>query len=1069
MIKSIYKVSLWMTMLWPLCASAQTSYTEDFNAGATGWNGGSFTLTPEYGAVKIVGRKTAQWDAFSKTFGPINITTSPYVNIKIRSKKDLNLSLGLGSGALSEGKVIYPDKPINADTRVGFPNFEVVRSEDFQEYSFNFSNKVGGAVDFTKITWINIIINPLAPFDNTTPGEEFYIDDIEIGTAAKLTPTISNVLTQGFVVQQTGSVGKLVNLRNITDGADVNSAVTVTASSSNTTLISNANVVVNYTSPAREGTLTIKPTDNVIGESIITVKVSAPNAGADKSMTFKVVVKPNSPPVMDAIVGMPLVKGVTTKIPLTNVHDGDADALQVVTITTSSSAAAIIPNPTVTFDQATGTGYLSINPSASAANGSSSTISVVLTDNGGTIQGGVNTKTYTFEATVFAQVNKPPFFDALENQTVQNTSGIHTVTFSGVTNGESGGNNISFSAVSSNQSVINNITFSPIVNGKSVMSYSTVGEGTANITVTLTDAQGNANNNGNLNYVRTFAINSIPPSNNSFIENFDGTTVPLGINGPPEHILSMDNGALKVKAKFPAQTYPGTIIDLPTLAGRTIDISKNPFLKIRLKSSNANKNGVKVGDPQEHKTHIEVSLWDQDNDGAYGNATVNFQYDEDGQWHEFLLDYRGKFLKNEKGQIDSTKIKQVLITFDTRWWVPVEGEYWVDMIQMGEGLSVESVGAVKGPEISSQTIFKGDVAKPVVLTGINDGLGGDKVSFVITNNKPALVSNIAISNVVGGTATLTYTLNTPNVKLDSAKIRVISFNPEQSGFKRDTVDFYVFAVDTIGTAPSIVTVNRNEKFQTVEGMGMALPGGPIDMTVNASTDMNFTVFRVFGNFDRIEETNDNGDPTVLALEKFNFDMKSMSQIRTLHEATNAKFFYTILTAPFWLKHNKAKHAFLGTEGYAFNNRYKADLYNEYAEFCVAIVRGFKAYAGVDLYGLSLQNEPEVQVPYESTLVTPEEYVEMIKAVGRRFKAEGITTTIMMPEDVTGNASWYLNQMKALEKDAEARTYVGMGAIHIYDHRGINPGSGGAEIWAPFVAATKAAVPSGKLWMTETSG
>jgi hypothetical protein len=694
---------------------------------------------------------------------------------------------------------------------------------------------------------------------------------------------------------------------------------------------------------------------------------------------------------------------------------------------------------------------------------------VVLTDNGGTIHGGANTRTYTFDATVFAQVNKPPFFNTIDNQTAQNTSEVHSLTVTGVTNGEKGSSNITFSAVSSNPNVINNISFSPVSNGKYIMSYYTVGEGTATITVTLSDAQGNENNNGNLNYARTFTITSIPPSNTFFLENFNGTTVPFGVNGPREHTLTMDEGALKVKAKFPSQTYPGTIIDLTTIAGRTIDISKNPFIKIRLKSSSANKNGVGARDPSANNTQIELSLWDQDQDGGYQNATAKFEYKEDDQWHEFVLDYRGKFLKNDRGQVDSTKIKQLLITFDTRWWTDVEGEYWVDMIQMGDGLSAESISAVKGPQISNQTIFKGDVAKPVVLTGINDGLGGDKVSFDITNNNPGLVSNVAISNVINGSATLSYTLTAPNTKLDSAKIRVISFNPEQSGFKKDTVDFYVFAIDTTGTVPVTVTINRNEKFQTVEGMGTGIPTGELDLTVNAAKDLNLSVFRIFGSFDRIEEVNDNSDPNVLALENFKFNMTNMAEIRALHEATNAKFFYTILSAPFWLKHNKADHAFLGTQGYAGNNRYKADMYNEYAEYCVAIVRGLKAYAGIDLYGFSLQNEPEVGVPYVSSKVSPEEYVEMIKAVGRRFKAEGIATTIMMPEDVTGFPDWYLNQMKALAKDEEARSYVGMGAIHIYDDKGINPASGGSVVWTPFVNATKAAVPSGKLWMTEVSG
>ncbi len=1072
MIKSIIKLNLWFAMLSPLCVSAQTSYVDDFSA-PTGWSGGSFTLTPENGTVKVTGRRLSAWDAFSKTFTPINISTSPYVNLRIRAKKDFMISIALGTGETSEGIIAYPVKPVRSNPYIGTES-EVVASDDFHDYSFNFSGATYGdpavPLDLTKVTWINILVNPLSPFDNTGLNEEFYIDDLRIGTSARVLPTVSNVLNQGFIVRETGSAARIVNLRNITDGADLTNPVSISATSSNTTLVSNANLIVNYSSPSRRGTLSIKPNDNVVGESIITVKLSAANA-SDKLMTFKVTVRPNAAPVMETIASTPLKKGVGTRVPLIRVTDGDIDASQVVTLTSTSSNPNVIPNPVVSFDPITGTGYLTVTPVASATNGSTATISVVLTDDAGTILGGVNTKTYTFVATAFAEVNKAPLFDVIPNQTRQNISEVQSITLTSISNGDNGDRNLSFSAINSNPSVVSNITFSAINKGSAVMSFSTVGVGTSTITVTLQDAQGNAGNNGNLNFVRTFTITSIPPSNNAFLENFNSTTLPLGLFPPAEHILTMDNGALKVTADFPAQSYPGTIIDLTLLSGRTIDISKSPFIKVRMKSASTNNNGIIPSDPNSKLTKFFISLWDQDDDAGYQNATAEANVPADNQWHEFVLDYRGKFFNNANGQVDSTKIKQLLINFDTRWFQAVKGQYWIDFIQMGEGLSVSSVGAAKGSSIANQTVLKGQTPKPVVLSGINDGLGGDKVSMRVLNNKPSLVSNVSISTVVGGSATLTYTLAPTTLKVDSAKISVITSNPEQPGFKVDTVNFYVFSVDTSGTAPAIVNINKTQTFQTIDGLGMAVYNRttPIDIIASTSKEMNFNIFRIFGDFDGSEEVNDNNDPNVLALENFNFNMKVMSNIKTLHEATDAKFFYTILTAPFWLKYNKAKHAFLGPHSFAVNNRYRGDMLDEYAEFCVAIVRGFKAYAGIDLYGISLQNEPEAMVPYESTLVSPAEYMEMIKTVGRRFRSEGINTTIMMPEDVTGNPDWYLSHMRTLEQDQEARSYVGLGAIHIYDRAGINPAEGASVVWDPFVQATKRAVPSGVLWMTETSG
>ncbi|HEX8547599.1 MAG TPA: hypothetical protein VF691_11595, partial [Cytophagaceae bacterium] len=232
MIKSIYKVSLLLAMLGPLWASAQTSFTDDFNAGVTGWGGGSYTLTADNGAAKVIGYKTFQWDAFSKSFGPIDISSSPYVSIKIKSKIDFNITVGLGFGDMSQGNVKYPEKPVASSALAGNnPSSEIVASDDFQEVTFNFSGLTGTGVDLTKVTWINILINPLAAFDNRSAGREFYIDDVKIGTAAKLTPSLSNVSNQAFTVKATGSVAKLVKLRNITNGSDATTPVSISATS----------------------------------------------------------------------------------------------------------------------------------------------------------------------------------------------------------------------------------------------------------------------------------------------------------------------------------------------------------------------------------------------------------------------------------------------------------------------------------------------------------------------------------------------------------------------------------------------------------------------------------------------------------------------------------------------------------------------------------------------------------------------------------------------------------------------------------------------------------------------
>jgi VCBS repeat-containing protein len=74
-------------------------------------------------------------------------------------------------------------------------------------------------------------------------------------------------------------------------------------------------------------------------------------------------------------------------------------------VTATSNNTSLIPNPVVTYTSPAGTGSLSFTPVANA-NGSA-TITVTVQDNGGTLQGGADTTSRTFNVNVSA-VNDPP-------------------------------------------------------------------------------------------------------------------------------------------------------------------------------------------------------------------------------------------------------------------------------------------------------------------------------------------------------------------------------------------------------------------------------------------------------------------------------------------------------------------------------------------------------------------------------------------------------------------------------------------------------------------------------------
>jgi hypothetical protein len=146
---------------------------------------------------------------------------------------------------------------------------------------------------------------------------------------------------------------------------------------------------------------------------------------------------------------------------------------------------------------------------------------------------------------------------------------------------------------------------------------------------------------------------------------------------------------------------------------------------------------------------------------------------------------------------------------------------------------------------------------------------------------------------------------------------------------------------------------------------------------------------------------------------------------------------------------------------------KPEYYEEFAEYLVAYVKKVKEQTGVDVWGINIQNEPYFPNPFESCVVIPSEYADILKTVGERFAAEGITTRLFGPEHM-GEVSWGLNNeyIKEILEDEEVKPYLSFYAVHSYVD-GVAPDYGSAEGWTALYE--KIIKTHGKeLWMTETS-
>jgi hypothetical protein len=238
-------------------------------------------------------------------------------------------------------------------------------------------------------------------------------------TAINDAPTLNAIANPSAINED--ATQQTVNLAGIGAGPGGESqTLIVSASSDNTGLIPNPTVT--YTSPGATGSLAYTPVANASGSATVTVTVSdsggTANGGVDTfQRTFTVTVNSvNDAPTLNTIANPSAIAedaGQQT-VNLAGIGAGGGES-QTLTVTASSGNTALIPNPTVTYTSANATGSLAYTPVADA-NGSA-VVTVTVTDNGGTANGGVNTFQRTFTVNVNA-ANDAPDVAAISDQSV---------------------------------------------------------------------------------------------------------------------------------------------------------------------------------------------------------------------------------------------------------------------------------------------------------------------------------------------------------------------------------------------------------------------------------------------------------------------------------------------------------------------------------------------------------------------------------------------------------------------------------------------------------------------------
>ena len=159
---------------------------------------------------------------------------------------------------------------------------------------------------------------------------------------------------------------------------------------------------------------------------------------------------------------------------------------------------------------------------------------------------------------------------------------------------------------------------------------------------------------------------------------------------------------------------------------------------------------------------------------------------------------------------------------------------------------------------------------------------------------------------------------------------------------------------------------------------------------------------------------------------------------------------TVWSPPFWMKDNKSV---------IHGGHVTPEHYRDFAEYLSAYVRGYKKHHGIDIYGISPTNEPDINQTYSSCLWTGEELRALVRDhIAPVFARDKVAAKLILGE----HSHWCEDPYASSLADPAAAARLDICAAHAYTDRGDEaiPYRSG-----PMPLARAAGKP---IWQTETS-
>ncbi|MFH1761271.1 MAG: hypothetical protein ABIA63_09245, partial [bacterium] len=271
----------------------------------------------------------------------------------------------------------------------------------------------------------------------------------------------------------------------------------------------------------------------------------------------------------------------------------------------------------------------------------------------------------------------------------------------------------------------------------------------------------------------------------------------------------------------------------------------------------------------------------------------------------------------------------------------------------------------------------------------------------------------------------------------------------------------VLVVNLSSVNSANVTIDGSQEYQTIEGLGgcegWIFPPNTLYSEIFDDLGVSMLRFRMLryteSKPDENNEArdNDNDDPFVIDWSGVDTSMlKYIAPLLQAAQSRGVKLIGTIFSPPSWMK----------TNGVAEQGGYlKSGYEDELVEFILIWVKAIEKYHGIHVDYVSIQNEPNTTCCFTS--YSSSQLRDIIKLLGARFEAEGVTTGIYSP-DISGLGAFsgYVNTICG---NPVAMAYVDRLATHNYTANFWNPDGMILQLTSAYNLANSYGK---KLWLTE---